>query len=45
MKGYVDLAELASLRRLHKLTITEMAAHFGVGATTLKLRVRELERR
>ncbi len=42
VKGYVDLAELAKLRQLHKLTIKEMATHFGVGASTLKLRLREL---
>lgn len=33
VKGYVDLAELAKLRQIHKLKITQMAAHFGVGAT------------
>jgi hypothetical protein len=44
VKGTVDLAELAKLRRSRDLTIQQIAAHFGVGTTTIKSRLQTMKR-
>jgi hypothetical protein len=42
VKGSVDLVELAKIDRSQSLTIPQLAAHFKVGATTIKLRMRQV---
>jgi len=42
--GSINLSELAKLRQIEKWKIESLAAHFEVGTTTLKRKLRALKK-